>query len=148
MNNYPLISFLKFDTKSDQAALTDKCNKFNERFKNCVTIAFCVTIKNKITSVRYLIPEVLYLHIKKKTLCSHLFWQRNNAWRIDLRCGFKASGIATWSGGITTPQSLNTPVYQMCRGIPILITCGRKVWIITYALTPQKHTRHFTCVRC
>lgn len=40
LNNYPLISFLKFDTKSDEAALTDKCNKFNGRFKNCVTIAF------------------------------------------------------------------------------------------------------------
>lgn len=89
-------------------------------------------------------------HMFKKTenALFTLFRQRNNAWRIELRYGIKVSGIASWSGGTTTPESLTTPVTQVCLEILTLITCERKAWTITYASTTMKSTGYIPYARC
>lgn len=89
-------------------------------------------------------------HMFKKTenALFTLFRQRNNAWRIELRYGIKVSGIASWSGGTTTPESLTTPVTQVCLEILTQITCERKAWTITYASTTMKSTGYIPYARC
>lgn len=50
--------------------------------------------------------------------------------------------------GTTTPESLTTPVTQVCLEILTLITCERKAWTITYASTTMKSTGYIPYARC